>query len=282
VNRNPITVTSDFTDAEILRLMTARGVTQVPVIRPDGSVARVASQVELLRQNLVTNRAVIMAGGEGRRLRPITEDVPKALVVINGKSLLEHLIERLRGFGILDLTICVRHRAADIRSAIGRGERWHVNIEYVQEAEPLGTAGALSLLTEAPNEPFFVMNCDVVSDADLVQMHRFHGLNGSHLTVAVTDHELEVPYGVVELDHERVVRLAEKPKLKFAVNAGIYLMDPEIQRTIPRNEHFDMPELITATLNSGRRVCSYPIRSLWLDVGNPENLRRAEQLVRNL
>ena len=281
VNTAPITVTTEVTNAEILRLMTVRGVAHVPVLRADGTIARLATQSSLLQERILRNHAVIMAGGDGLRLRPLTDDLPKALVEINGRPLLELLIDRLRTFGILDITLCIRYRGDKIRARFGDGSAHRVNIRYVQEHEPLGTCGALSLITEQWTEPFFVMNCDVLSDVDLVSMHQFHLLNGCDLTVAVADRAFEVPFGIVEVDHERVVRLSEKPKLKFSVNAGIYLLDPEVKRAVPVNRRYDMTDLIGDLLRQDRIVGSFPIRSAWLDVGDATALRRAEQDARD-
>ena len=281
VNTAAITVTTEVTNAEILRLMTVRGVAHVPVLRPDGTIERLATQTALLQERILRNHAVIMAGGDGLRLRPLTDDLPKALVEINGRSLLEMLIDRLRGFGILDITLCIRYHGDKIRARFGDGAAHRVNIRYVQEQEPLGTCGALSLIAEQWTEPFFVMNCDVLSDVDLVSMHKFHLLNGCDLTVAVADRAFEVPFGIVEVDHERVVRLSEKPKLKFSVNAGIYLLNPDVKRAVPINRRYDMTDLISDLLKRDRIVGSFPIRSAWLDVGDATALRRAEQDARD-
>jgi dTDP-glucose pyrophosphorylase len=277
INTKPITVTPDFSDAEILRLMSRRGVTQIPVVAADGSVLRVATQASLLSDSVLTNPAVIMAGGEGRRLRPLTETVPKALVVVNGKPLIVHVIERLAQCGILDITISVRHKADEIRAAIGDGSSWHVNVSYVEETQPLGTCGSLRLVPQPWTEACFVLNCDVISDIDLVDMHRFHTLHKAHLTVAVKDHHIEVPFGIVEVDQERVVKLSEKPRLKFYVNAGIYLVSPDARTAIPRGR-YDMTNLINDLMVRGLNVCSFPLRSSWLDVGDPASLRQAESV----
>ncbi|MGE0040279.1 MAG: sugar phosphate nucleotidyltransferase [Vicinamibacterales bacterium] len=274
INSAPITVNTGFSDAEILRLMSRRGITQVPVLRPDGTLERVVSQAALLRSSLLTNSAVIMAGGEGLRLRPLTEQIPKALVPVQGKPLLVHIIERLAQFGILDITIALRYRADDIREAIGDGRTWHVNVRYVEESEPLGTCGALTLVKDGWENAMFVLNCDVLSEIDLLDMHRFHQLNRSDFTLAVKDHEVEVPFGIVEVDHERVVGLSEKPKLKFYVNAGIYLISPEARRAVPPRR-YDTTELITDLVQRGMNVCSFPLRRAWADIGDPASLRLA-------
>jgi dTDP-glucose pyrophosphorylase len=278
VNTHAVTVTSGVTNPEILRLMTIRGLGCIPVLHADGTVERIVTQGELLKENILRNRAIVMAGGDGTRLRPLTDTVPKALVEVNGKPLLALVIERLRDFGILDIILSVRYQADAIRAVFGDGSAWHVNITYVEEQEPLGTCGVLGLIQETWADPFFVLNCDVLSDIDLVSMAKFHALNRSELTVAVTDHEIEVPFGVVEVDHERVRRLSEKPKLKFYVNAGIYLLNPAVKDMVPRGHRLDMTELIGELLNRNATVCSYRLRSLWLDVGDSENLRRAHAL----
>jgi len=168
--------------------------------------------------------------------------------------------------------------ALEIRRAIGDGSGSHVNITYVEEGEPLGTAGALGLIPGRLDEPFFVLNCDVLTDIDLRHMHRFHLMNRSQLTVAVKDHEVEVPFGVVEVDHERVIRLSEKPKMKFYVNAGIYLLDPSVKDRIVAGRRCDLTDVINGLLESGGKVCSFPIRTFWYDVGDRETLARVQAL----
>lgn len=274
INTAPVTVGPDATDAEMLRLMSRRGITQVPVIDADGQIVRVASQGELIKKTILTNSAVIMAGGEGRRLRPLTADTPKPLVEVRGKPMIVHVIEHLARFGIIDITVAVRYRGDEIRQALGDGSPWHVQVSYVEETAPLGTCGALSLVPERDSMPVFVVNCDVISEIDLVDMSRFHELNRADLTVAVKDHELEVPFGVVEVDHERVLKLSEKPKLKFYVNAGIYLVGPNARRAIPAGR-CDMTDLITNLVESGSTVCSFPLRTAWTDVGDHDSLRTA-------
>jgi NDP-sugar pyrophosphorylase family protein len=148
----------------------------------------------------------------------------------------------------------------------------------VEEVEPLGTCGALGLIREPWTDPFFVLNCDVLSDIDLASMAKFHALNESELTVAVKGHDIEVPFGVVEVDHERVLRMSEKPKVKFYVNAGIYLLNPAVKEMIPPGHRLDMTDLIGDLLHRNARVCSYPLRSTWLDVGDSVNLQRAHHL----
>jgi dTDP-glucose pyrophosphorylase len=275
VNTRPITVGTDTTSPEILRVMMSRGINHVPVLRPDGTLERIATQSALLQENLLHNRAVIMAGGEGQRLRPITERLPKALVEIDGRPMLDIMIERLRAAGILDITLCVRHLGDMIRAHAGDGRAWHVNIDYVEETEPLGTCGALSLIGEPWKDAAFVLNCDVLSDVDLSSMQRFHALHRAQLTVAVKDQHVEVPFGIVEADHERVLRISEKPRLRFYVNAGIYLLEPEVKNAVPRGRRYDMTDLITDLIARDATVCSFPIRTSWLDVGNADMLRRA-------
>jgi dTDP-glucose pyrophosphorylase len=278
INVHPITVAPDFAPADVLKLMAVRGVTHIPVVRRDGTVERILTQAALLKERVLSNRAVIMAGGDGLRLRPLTDTIPKALVEVNGKPVLQLIVERLRQFGITDIILCVRYRGDAIRQAVGDGSAWNVNISYIEEEAPLGTAGALGLIRDTSAEPFFVLNCDVVSDIDLVSMHRFHQLNQSQLTVAVKSHQLEVPFGVVEVDHERVVRLSEKPKLNFYVNAGIYLLEASARLLIPPGQPYDVTDLILDLLKRNANVCSFPIRSVWFDIGDRETLERVQTL----
>jgi dTDP-glucose pyrophosphorylase len=278
VNTSPITVESRFTKAQVLRIMVTHGIGHVPVLRPDGTVDTILTQSALLQENLLHNRAVIMAGGEGRRLRPLTERTPKAMLRVNGRPLLERLIERLRDTGVIDITLCVRYQAGKIRRYFGDGSALNVNIDYVEEREALGTCGAISLIEGEWSEPFFVFNCDVLCDADLTTMYKFHALNRAQLTVAVKDHAFDVPFGIVESDHERVLRITEKPQLTFHVNAGMYLLSPEVKRLVPGGCRYDMTDLIRDAIERGAKVCSFPVRTAWLDVGDKAALQRAQSM----
>jgi NDP-sugar pyrophosphorylase family protein len=224
------------------------------------------------------SRAVIMAGGEGRRLRPLTESTPKPLVEVGGKALVELMIERLRRAGMADITITLHHKSELIRERLGDGSRLGVRIDYALEPSPLGTMGALTLLRERLDAPFFVVNADILTKCDFRAMWEYHRCqDDAAMTVGVSLHQVNIPYGEFTLHEGRVTRVEEKPHKEFPVNAGIYLLDPSAIDLIPPGKFFDATDMIRALVDGGRVVAAYLIREYWLDVGRLPDLEKANR-----
>jgi NDP-sugar pyrophosphorylase family protein len=218
-----------------------------------------------------------MAGGEGRRLRPLTETTPP-LLSVGGKPLLEILIERLRQSGIGRVLIAVHHKSDMIRERLGDGSRLRVTIEYVQESQPLGTMGALRLMRDRLDRPFFVVNADILTKCDFAAMWAFHRSQGMPaMTVGVSIHQVDIPYGEFTLHGTRVTRVEEKPRKEFPVNAGIYLLDPATIALIPDGQYFDATDMIRVLLDAGRPVAAHLIREYRLDVGRLHDLDKANR-----
>jgi len=233
---------------------------------------------DLLAPPPLTARAVIMAGGEGRRLKPLTEATPKPLITVGGKPLIEIMIERLRQSGIVSVLIAVHHKADMIRDRVGDGSRLGVTIEYVEEPEPLGTMGALPLMRERLDAPFFVVNADILTKCDFRAMWDYHrGLEYPAMTVGVSLHQVDIPYGEFTLHEGRVTRVEEKPRKEFPVNAGIYLLDPSAIDLIPAGQYFDATDMIRALVDQGKFVAAHLIREYWLDVGRAHDLEKANR-----
>ena len=219
--------------------------------------------------------AVLMVGGEGSRLRPLTENVPKPLLPIAGRPILEHIIEHLRNHGIERVTMALGYRAEQIESHFGDGSRFGVDVDYVREKKALGTAGAIGLLPEVKSDPILVMNGDILCDVDISAMTYRHKREGAIVSVAVRPYHHRIPYGVMRLVGRRVIGLEEKPLITQFSNAGIYLMDPEVRKAIPKNCYMDMTLLIEERVAQGDIVTAFPIREYWCDIGLPEDYRRA-------
>jgi len=220
---------------------------------------------------------VIMAGGMGTRLRPLTEDTPKALLRVGGRPLIEILIERLERSGIGRVLVAVHHKSDMIRDALGDGSCFGVRLAYVDEPERLGTIGALTLIRPRPAEPFFVINADILTKCDFRAMWEFHRAEGARMTVGVSLHQVDIPYGAFTLHGTRISRVKEKPRKEFPVNAGIYLLDPSLTDLIPPGQYFDATDLIRACLERELAVSAYLIREYWLDVGRHDDLRKADR-----
>lgn len=269
----PVTAAIGTPAAELLALMVREDVRHVPLIE-DGTVKDVALLSDLVKDTAPRMQAVVMAGGRGTRLRPLTETVPKSMLPIGDRPLLERIIAQLQKAGIHRVNLATHYKADFIREHFGDGNAFDVDIQYVDEHEPLGTAGALALLAQS-DEPLLVMNGDILTHVDFAAMLDFHRAHHADMTVAVRPSELHVPYGVVENDGVNVVRISEKPVIRYFVNAGIYLLNPDVCRLIAPGEKTDMPDVIVRLLAEQRRVVSFPVHEYWLDIGRQDDYQRA-------
>jgi dTDP-glucose pyrophosphorylase len=270
----PITVPVGTPSADILELMTRSDVRHVPVIDAAGRVVDLIWLADLVKQAELPLRAMIMAGGFGRRLRPLTDETPKAMLPVGDRPLLEQIVGRLREAGIRRVNVATHYRADVIQEHFGDGRDFGVEIRYVNEGEPLGTAGALGLLA-ASDEPILVVNGDILTQVDFRAMLDFHRTHRAEMTVAVRPYELRVPYGVVQTDGVAITGVAEKPTERYLINAGMYLLNPDVCDLIPANTRYDMTQLIERLVAERRRVVSFPIREYWLDIGQSEDYEKA-------
>ena len=267
--------------AELLQLMKEKRVRQIPIIDAQSRVIGLVMLEELVPEEVLPLQAVIMAGGKGTRLRPFTEDVPKPMLMVGDRPLMEHIVNQLSAAGIRQVSVATQYLPHKISEHFGNGERFGVDISYVQEDEPLGTAGGLGLM-EAWKEPLLVVNGDVLTQVNYRAMRDFHAEHKADMTVAVSKYEAAVPFGVVDCEGAEVRKLEEKPRYSFLVNAGIYLLEPSIRSFIPQHRRFDMSDLINVLLQKGCRVVSFPILEYWLDVGRPADFERAKEDIRNM
>ena len=275
----PVSAAPDIEAADALELMdTARNfeLNHLPLVDSVGCVTGL-----VLRSDMVADpgelgvAAVVMAGGLGTRLRPLTDDTPKPMLPVGGRPLMEHIIGQLRESGIRRVNITTHYRHDKIAEHFGDGGGFGVEIEYVSEERPLGTAGALSLLA-ARTEPLLVVNGDILTRVDFRAMLGFHRRQQAAFTVGVRRFAVDVPYGIVETEGPEVREITEKPRFEFLVNAGIYLLEPEIVRLIPADTRFEMNDLIGLAIAEGRRVVNFPIVEYWLDIGRPGDYAQAQ------
>jgi NDP-sugar pyrophosphorylase family protein len=226
-------------------------------------------------------RAIILAGGKGTRLRPFTVNFPKPLVPLGDKPVLEVLIDRLIRHGITDITLSLGHLAELVKAYFGHRKKLldRITLDFVEEEEPTGTAGSLSLI---PNltETFLVMNGDVLTDLDFLDLVRFHREQGAVLTIATHRRTVKVDLGVLEFDGmSHVKRYVEKPESTYHVSMGIYVYEPAVLKHIERGRYLDFPDLVLKLIASGERVCAYPTDCLWLDIGRPDDYAKAQAIV---
>ncbi|MGA2081024.1 MAG: nucleotidyltransferase family protein [Holophaga sp.] len=276
-NPEAVTAPAGTHPMDLLALMQSKHVRQVPLLNAGGSVVDMALLSDLLPQPSPDLSAVIMAGGFGTRLRPMTDDTPKPMLPLGGRPVLEWMVHQLRMAGIFRMKVTTHYLPEKIMDHFGDGTAFGVEIEYVNEDQPLGTGGALGLI-DGSCGPLLVVNGDVVTRVDFHRMLDFHLENEADMTVAVNLRRLEVPFGVVDCDGPRIKSLQEKPHLPMLVNAGIYLLQPSVQAYIPRSGRpFNMTDLIQWLLDAGRNVVGFPIREYWTDIGQHDAYARAQE-----
>jgi dTDP-glucose pyrophosphorylase/CBS-domain-containing membrane protein len=278
---NPITAPESISRRSALALMTRHDVDHLPLIDVQRHLVQFLLRRELVVEAQPDLSAVIMAGGYGKRLLPLTEGIPKPMLPVGDRPLLERTIQQLRRSGIRDVSLTTHHLSESIRHHFGDGEAFGVSISYADEDQPLGTAGGLNLV-KRPSGPFLVINGDILTYVPFNEMLSFHQKYHADMTVGVRKYEVQVPFGVVECDDVRITRLREKPSLVFFINAGIYLLEPAARDRIPKDVRFDMTDLIKALLDDGRTVVGFPIVEYWRDVGQHEEYRQAQKDVQGL
>lgn len=274
-NSHPVSVRISDPKEKIIELALSRRVYQIPVLDDDGRVIRLAEIDQLISQERHSNTVILMAGGLGSRLRPLTDKTPKPMLPVGGKPILETVINRFKKQGYNRFIIALNYKGDMIRSYFGNGLTLGVDITYLEENQRMGTAGALGLLDRDPDESFFVMNADILTLVDFESLMDFHLRNASDATMCIREYGMEVPYGVVRLNKDNIVSIEEKPIQQFYVNAGIYVLTPNILNLIPRGEPMDMTGLFEKAVERGMTTLSFPIREFWMDIGKPEDYERA-------
>ena len=261
--------------AEVLDLMRARTLEQIPIVDSEGRPVGLHLMREIIGGTERPNWAVIMAGGRGERLRPLTDAIPKPMIRVAGRPILERLVLHLAGFGVRRIFISVNYMADVIERFFGDGSAHGCRIEYLRESRPLGTGGALSLVPGRPSDPVMVLNGDLVTQWDVGRMLSFHCDGRFRATVGIHEYVHTVPYGVVETDGSSVVALREKPTLTWLANAGVYVLDGDLVERVPRDFHFPLPALVEECLERQERVGAFRIEEDWVDVGHHPELDRA-------
>ena len=219
--------------------------------------------------------ALVLAGGEGQRLRPLTDKVPKPLLQVGRSTILGRVLEALHDSGIDDVFLAVNYKAEMIEDRVGDGSAYGVRVRYLRERTPLYTAGPLSLLPERPVGPILVTNADQVTALDFMRMVEWHRAEGAAITVASFEFTTQVPYGVLDIEGTRFRGMSEKPVLRNRCNAGFYVLEPSVVDLVPSHTYFGMDALLTAALDAGLPVSVFPLLETWIDIGTPEELEKA-------
>jgi dTDP-glucose pyrophosphorylase len=257
------------TDQDALETMQAHQVRQVPALDREGRVRGIFALPDLLAGEARPNWVVVMAGGQGQRLRPLTNDLPKPMLPVGEQPLLEITVRRLVAHGLRELFLSVHYLGDRIEEHFGDGSAFGCHIRYLREPRPLGTGGALGLLPERPRHPLLVINGDLITDLNFSAMLAAHARHGGAATMCVREYTHEVPYGVVRVHDDRVAGLEEKPVRRDLINAGIYVLDPRLLALVPNGEPYPLTRLMEDAMAGGETVVPFVVHERWLDIGRP-------------
>ncbi len=277
---SPLTAPAGTAPETAIRLMHEAGVRHLPLVDEGGRVVDLLRLGDVEPDLVAPVTAVVMAGGFGTRLRPLTDETPKPLLPVGDKPLLHLILDQLREAGVRKVRVTTHYRAEQIAQYLGNGDAFGLEVRCIAEEQPLGTAGSLGLV-DAAEEPLLVINGDILTRLDFRKFVAFHLEHAAAMTVAVRRYEFEVPYGVVETDGVDVLAISEKPTLRVFVNAGMYLVDPRLRGLLPPRERCDMPDLIRLAVAAGQRVVTFPLHEYWLDVGKHGDYAQAQDDVQS-
>lgn len=283
MNSTPKTATADWSKARLLSFMEQHQLLQLPVVDDKLHLIGLETLHGLLQKPKQDNPVFLMAGGFGKRLHPLTKTCPKPLLKVGDKPILELILESFVNSGFHRFYISTHYMPEKIREHFGDGSRWGVSITYIHEDSPLGTAGALGLLPKGEiQQPLFMMNGDLLTTLNYLSLLAFHEEHGGSATLCVREYEYQIPYGVIESESHRALAIREKPVQSFNVNAGIYLLSPELVKRVPANQPLDMPDLLQQEISAGRGVNLYTLTDYWLDIGRMDDFNRAQTDVSGL
>jgi dTDP-glucose pyrophosphorylase len=278
MHKNPVVASSADSRFSIVSMMKEKDLLVVPIVNKKNRVVGVETLKQLLDDKTYDNPVFLMAGGLGKRLSPLTDHTPKPLLKVGSKPILETILEQFSGYGFHNFYISVHYKADMLKEYFGDGKKWGINIHYLHEKEPLGTAGSIGLLPDSiPNLPVIVMNGDLLTKVNFERLYEFHEENGGSATMCVREYDFEVPYGIIESEGSKVKRIVEKPVHSFFVNAGIYIISPNLARSISGIKHLDMPSLLNSKLDNGEQVNVYPVHEYWVDIGRMEEYQLARE-----
>lgn len=274
MNPNPFSAKSGLKINLYKQLMKSKKLKQLPIVNEQNQIVDILL-IDHLDEPTNKNKVVLMLGGLGTRLRPLTNDIPKPMLKIGNKPIVETIIDRFKQYGYKDFIFSVNYKKEVIQDYFQTGEVFGVTIDYIEETKRMGTAGALSLLENRPTEPFFVMNGDLLTQVNFEQLMQFHQEQNAVATMCVREYEYQIPYGVIETDGTELMAIKEKPLHRSFVNAGIYVLSPEVFDYIPTDTFYDMPTLFETLIAHDKKTSVFPIHEYWLDIGQVDQYERA-------
>ncbi len=271
INKKALIVNPETKHEIVLGLMLKNKIQQIPIINKNNKIVGLYLWDEVAAHKKIPNIMVIMAGGRGTRLGKYTKNCPKPLLPVNGKPMLERIIERAKSQGFKHFLISINYLGQMIKDYFSNGKKWNVKIDYINENQPLGTGGALKLISPKLKLPFVVSNCDIMTDFHYGELLDYHYNHKAEATMAVRNHEWENPYGVVRTKGVDIIGFEEKPVVLSHINAGVYVLEPSAINVIKKNEKLDMPNIFERLKEKNLKTVVYPIHEPWADIGIPED-----------
>ncbi|MGI9887661.1 nucleotidyltransferase family protein [Vibrio chagasii] len=283
MNTNPTVAEAGTKKTDLINVMESKGILSIPLI-DNGQIVGLETLQSALRQPKYQNPVFIMAGGFGTRLKPLTDNCPKPMLKIGDKPILETVIRSFTKAGFVNFYISTHYMPEQIQNHFGDGSDLGINITYVHENEPLGTGGALGLLPDdLPKDlPLIMINGDVLTKVDFQRLLEFHIDNNADATMCVREYDYQIPYGVINGEGNKITSMVEKPIQRFFVNAGIYVVSPQVINSVPKNHRVDMPTLLEQHMNKRNNVLMFPIHEYWLDIGRMDDFNRAQADIHSL
>lgn len=276
VHSNPIMARCDMTKDEIKDIFIKKAIRQLPIVNDKLEVVDLISINEILMPDGKDNYIVIMAGGLGTRLKELTQELPKPMLKIGQDPILQHTINNFKQYGYNKIIMSVNYKAETIENYFQDGYAYGVRIEYIRENQRLGTGGGIRLAKEYLNEPFFVINGDIFTNLNAENMMEHHISKGFDITIGIRKYTNQIPYGIIDMDNEcKVKAIIEKPISSYMINAGIYCLNPDIINYLPKDEYFEITDLINICIADGRKVGCYEISEYWMDIGKIEDYVKA-------
>lgn len=277
MGKDPVFISNESSNEERKQLLIKNNIRQLIIVDKNNIPVDIQTAEMFLVEQPKTNKVVIMAGGLGTRLRPLTENIPKPMIKVNEKPILQRIIENFLSNGFSSFTISVNYKSEIIKEYFGDGSSFGCTINYLDETDRLGTAGALSLVKESFQEAFFITNADILTNLSMKKMLDFHNKNKSYATMGVREYSYKIPFGVVETKNTKIENVIEKPTYNYYVNAGVYILESSALQYIPKNKFFDMPDLFHILRKKSKKLSAFPIHEYWTDIGTNEDLKRANE-----
>lgn len=269
-----------FTLNDIKRLKD-KEIQMVPLLDENLKILRIINLRE--KQSILPLDVFILAGGKGERLLPLTQNTPKPLLKVGDKPILEHNIDRLRKFGIDNVILSVRHFSQQIIDYFGNGDEKNLTISYVEElGEALGTIGSVNMVSEFVNDAVLVMNSDLLTNIDFENLYLDFIEKKADMIVATIPYNVQIPYAVIETDHEKIISFKEKPTYTYYSNAGIYIIKKELLKFIPANIHYNATDFMAQLIEKNYKVAYYPILAYWLDIGKVDDYKKAQEDIKHI